>query len=407
MTTVVLGPPLYPPLYQSIRESNSRPAATLFTMPADTELPSCSRPQATKRGFLSSSGSSEVTSLVPVRKRARLEVHRPGVPTQISLTAFAGRVSPPVREDDKDGHFQYELGENLSSRYKILSKMGEGTFGRVLECWDRKREDYVAIKIVRNIDKYRHAAMIELEVLNTLEKNDPSGINHCVALREWFEYRGHVCMVFEKLGLSLFDYMRKNSYKPFPLDVVQEFGRQLLEAVSYMHELRLVHTDLKPENILLTCHESAQPAESCGSSGSARCCSRPPSAEIKVIDFGSATFEEQYHRCGDPSARSYAGELVDLIASMLRYDAADRLTAQQALAHPFFAASACAPLPMAMPLLPMAAAGPLMGPVMLGSGGGTVVTLTALAAAAAAAAGVADGTTNAGLLQAAQVRAAA
>ncbi len=37
-----------------------------------------------------------------------------------------------------------------------------GTFGRVLECWDRKQEDYVAIKIVRNIDKYRHAAMIEV-----------------------------------------------------------------------------------------------------------------------------------------------------------------------------------------------------------------------------------------------------
>jgi hypothetical protein len=27
----------------------------------------------------------------------------------------------------------------------------------------------------------------------------------------------------------------------------QEFGRQLLEAVAYMHELKLVHTDLKPE----------------------------------------------------------------------------------------------------------------------------------------------------------------
>ncbi len=40
-------------------------------------------------------------------------------------------------------------------------------------------KDYVAIKIVRNIDKYRHAAMIELEVLNTLERNDPAGLK-CV-----------------------------------------------------------------------------------------------------------------------------------------------------------------------------------------------------------------------------------
>lgn len=40
-----------------------------------------------------------------------------------------------------------------------------GTFGRVLECWDRKLKDYVAVKIVRNVDKYRHAAMIEVGVL--------------------------------------------------------------------------------------------------------------------------------------------------------------------------------------------------------------------------------------------------
>ena len=45
---------------------------------------------------------------------------------------------------------------------KILSKMGEGTFGRVLECWDRKNKDYCAIKVVRNVKKYRDAAMIEV-----------------------------------------------------------------------------------------------------------------------------------------------------------------------------------------------------------------------------------------------------
>ncbi|GIL79629.1 hypothetical protein Vretimale_12329 [Volvox reticuliferus] len=434
--------------------------AVLVTMPGDgvaqasTSRPAPAQPNA-KRGWNSCSNepATEVTSTQP--KRARVEIFRPGVPARISLSAFRmpDKLSPPLRDDDKDGHFQYELGENLSSRYKILSKMGEGTFGRVLECWDRKQEGYVAIKIVRNIDKYRHAAMIELEVLNTLEKNDPFGQNHCVTLREWFDYRGHVCMVFEKLGLSLFDYMRKNGYKPFPLDLVQDFGRQLLQAVSYMHELRLVHTDLKPENILLTCQESAQPTESSGSSGNGRCCSRPPSSEIKVIDFGSATFEEQYHSCivstrhyrapevilglgwsypcdmwsigcilielitgealfqthenlehlammeavlgpvpatmsckcartpagkyfngggrlnwpdgasrksikavkrlsglhqlilaqGDTSARPYATELVDLIGSMLRYEPADRLTAHQALAHPFFATPCVAP----------------------------------------------------------------
>lgn len=40
--------------------------------------------------------------------------------------------------------------------------MGEGTFGRVVECWDRKYKSYCAIKVVRNVKKYRDAAMIEV-----------------------------------------------------------------------------------------------------------------------------------------------------------------------------------------------------------------------------------------------------
>lgn len=37
-----------------------------------------------------------------------------------------------------------------------MRKFGEGTFGRVVECWDRKRRDYVAVKIIRNIQVGEH-----------------------------------------------------------------------------------------------------------------------------------------------------------------------------------------------------------------------------------------------------------
>ncbi|RWW43236.1 hypothetical protein BHE74_00051131, partial [Ensete ventricosum] len=46
------------------------------------------------------------------------------------------------------------------------------TFGQVLECWDREREEMVAIKIVRGINKYREAAMIEINMLQQLGKYD-------------------------------------------------------------------------------------------------------------------------------------------------------------------------------------------------------------------------------------------
>lgn len=50
-----------------------------------------------------------------------------------------------------------------------------GTFGQVLECWDKERKEMVAIKIVRGIKKYREAAMIEVDVLQQLGKNDEGG----------------------------------------------------------------------------------------------------------------------------------------------------------------------------------------------------------------------------------------
>ncbi|KAL7177573.1 hypothetical protein ACSBR2_030850 [Camellia fascicularis] len=96
--------------------------------------------------------------------------------------------------------------------------------------------------------------MIEIFVLQKLSRHDIGG-TRCVQIRNWFDYRNHICIVFEKLGPSLYDFLCKNSYRSFPTDLVREFNRQLLESVAFMHDLRLIHTDLKPENIFLVSSE--------------------------------------------------------------------------------------------------------------------------------------------------------
>ncbi|KAI4984629.1 hypothetical protein ZWY2020_017259 [Hordeum vulgare] len=201
----------------------------------------------------------------------------------------ARNASPPRREDDKDGHYVFAVGENLTSRYKIYRKMGEGTFGQVLECWDRERKEMVAIKIVRAVSKYSDAAMIEIDVLQKLARNDATG-KHCVQIRNWFDYRNHICIVCEKLGPSLYDFLRKTAYRPFPIDLVRELGEQLLESVAFMHGLKLIHTDLKPENILLVSSEDAKLAENKDGSFSKKV---PKSSAIKLIDFGSTAYGHQ------------------------------------------------------------------------------------------------------------------
>lgn len=204
-------------------------------------------------------------------------------------------ITPPLRDDDREGHYVFSLGENLTTRYKILSKMGEGTFGRVLECLDRQTQEHVAVKIVRSNPRYRDAAMIEIDVLRHLAEHDIIG-SHCVKMQNWFDYRNHICIVFEKLGPSLYDTLKRNRYRPFPVDLVRDFGRQLLESVAYMHDLHLIHTDLKPENILLVSSECVK-LPTCERPSFEETHSRclPKSSVIKLIDFGSTVYESQNH----------------------------------------------------------------------------------------------------------------
>ncbi|VAI47580.1 unnamed protein product [Triticum turgidum subsp. durum] len=121
----------------------------------------------------------------------------------------------------------------------------------------------------------------------------------CVQIRNWFDYRNHICIVFEKLGPSLYDFLRKNSYRSFPIDLVREFARQILESVTFMHDLRLIHTDLKPENILLVSpdtikvHDYKIPIRPPKDGSVFK--NLPKSSAIKLIDFGSTTFDHQDH----------------------------------------------------------------------------------------------------------------
>uniref|UniRef100_M8C9X1 Serine/threonine-protein kinase AFC2 n=1 Tax=Aegilops tauschii TaxID=37682 RepID=M8C9X1_AEGTA len=184
----------------------------------------------------------------------------------------------------------------LSSGDRINAKMGEGTFGQVLECWDRERKEMVAIKIIRGIKKYRDAAMIEIGMLEQLCKYEKSR-SSCVQIRNWFDYRNHICIVCEKLGPSLYEFLRKNSYRSFPVAIVREVAKQLLECLAFMHDLRLIHTDLKPENILLVSPEYIKVPDYKVSSRSPKEGSYykrvPKSSSIKVIDFGSTTYDQQ------------------------------------------------------------------------------------------------------------------
>jgi dual-specificity kinase len=164
------------------------------------------------------------------------------------------------RSSSKD-YFKYTIGDILHSKYKITSLLGEGTFGRVLEAEDESGSRF-ALKLLKLTDKFSEAGKFEAEVLEKLNRADSQNSSNIVRMFEHFQIGDFYCLVFEKLGKSLFQVIESNNYKGrmhlgFKMRQVQDFARQILNALDFMHRMGLTHTDLKPENILLKHDEMA------------------------------------------------------------------------------------------------------------------------------------------------------
>ncbi|KAG8427296.1 serine threonine protein kinase CMGC group [Metarhizium acridum] len=206
------------------------------------------------------------------------------------------------KADDDDGHYIVVPGAELTENYKITRLLGQGTFGKVVQAHDRKRNEAVAVKIIRSVQKYRDASRIELRVLATLKANDNENKYRCIHLRDTFDYQGHICIVMDLLGQSVFDFLKGNGFVPFPNSQIQNFARQLFTSVAFLHDLNLIHTDLKPENILLRDDKYQAFTYNRKIPSSLTTINRQASqrrvllnTEIRLIDFGSATFQDEYH----------------------------------------------------------------------------------------------------------------
>ncbi|KAJ9119026.1 hypothetical protein QFC22_003515 [Naganishia vaughanmartiniae] len=197
--------------------------------------------------------------------------------------------------DDKDGHYIVTPGSYFGPQHKfrIIRLLGQGTFGKVVEATERGKSLHkVAVKIIRAVPKYREAAGIEIRVLRTLRDNDPENTHKCIHLLDTFDWRNHICLVTPLYGQSVFDFLKENKFQPFPEKHIQSFAASLLDSLKFLHRLNLIHTDLKPENILLVSNAYYQTGER-RANAKGRHILRD--TEIRLIDFGSATFDNEFH----------------------------------------------------------------------------------------------------------------
>ena len=137
--------------------------------------------------------------------------------------------------------------------YEKIDKLGEGTYGIVYMARDRRNNNYVALKRVReqsndnNNNKYGFpiTSIREIKILQNL--NHPNIVKLIEIVRS--NIRGYIFLVFEYYEHDL-SYIINNMKKTFQICEIKCIMLQLLNAIEYSHKLFVIHRDIKLSNIL-------------------------------------------------------------------------------------------------------------------------------------------------------------
>jgi len=156
-----------------------------------------------------------------------------------------------------------------NEEYVIMELLGKGTFGQVIRCVRKSRQDVFAIKIIKNKPAYTNQALSEVKIFKKLKEEHPVNEKYIVRLFDYFVFRNHICLVFEMLHVSLYDLLRLSNFSGFSLRFIARLSEQIVESIVCLEKNKIIHCDLKPENILFADEESDK---------------------LKLIDLGSACF---------------------------------------------------------------------------------------------------------------------
>ncbi|XP_044152942.1 myosin light chain kinase, smooth muscle-like isoform X3 [Bufo gargarizans] len=152
--------------------------------------------------------------------------------------------------------------DRVDDLYVKLEKLGMGKFGQVYKLQEKASGNIRAGKFSKGrLQKDIANARAEVELMNKLHH---PRLVHCVAA---FQEPGWVILVLEYIaGGELFERIVADDFEHTEITSI-EYMSQILSGVGYMHQQSIVHLDLKPENIV---------------------CVSKINTKVKIIDFGLA-----------------------------------------------------------------------------------------------------------------------
>jgi len=270
-------------------------------------------------------------------------------------------------------------GEQIG-HYVVTETLGSGSFSTVKLAYDRVTENKYAIKIIDKKKfgaKKEELAMIqtEIEIMRMIEHPN------IISLHEVFEDKTtkKIYLVMELVtGGELFDrIVEKGSYSEKD---ASELISKVISAVRYLHKKGIIHRDLKPENLLYASQEedaeikladfglskivgldeeAAVTNTTCGTPGYVApevlrmkgydksvdmwsigvilyilLCGFPPFYEENTAKLFQTIMDGKYD-FPDPEWTNISDSAKDLIQRSLTVDSKKRITADEALEHPW------------------------------------------------------------------------
>ena len=155
--------------------------------------------------------------------------------------------SKSIDQDEED----IFIGETVFNEYKLLKKIGQGSFGSIYEAESLTSKKLYAIKLE---DMKQNQNILEEESIILSYLNMPR-----VPRIKSFGYKGtFIILVMELLGKSLDKIFNELPSKKMSLRCVCNIALQLLSILEIMHNNNVIHRDIKPGNISIGIKEKSK-----------------------------------------------------------------------------------------------------------------------------------------------------
>ena len=145
---------------------------------------------------------------------------------------------------DEESEQDVFIGQIIFNKYKLLKKIGEGTFGSIYEAQSIDNNKLYAIKL----EDMRHGQyMLENESFILSNLNIP-----LIPKFKCYGYIGtFIVLVMELLGKSLDIILTEKTLTKLSLRCVCNIAYQIISILEILHNCNIIHLDIKPGNIAI------------------------------------------------------------------------------------------------------------------------------------------------------------